>query len=64
MKRKATSSQSDAGGFNLARAAAYLGTSRPTLSRMLKDEVIPHRRYKKRIFISREALDSFLSGEK
>jgi excisionase family DNA binding protein len=64
IKRTVTKSSNEQGGFNLARGAAYIGTSKPTLSRMLKDNLIPHARYGKRVFISRQALDNFMQGEK
>jgi excisionase family DNA binding protein len=58
------SKSNEQGGFNLARGASYIGTSKPTLSRMLRDGLIPHARYGKRVFISKQALDSFMRGEK
>jgi excisionase family DNA binding protein len=63
-KKINTGKKEEQGGFNLAGGAAYIGTSKPTLSRMLKDNLIPHARYGKRVFISRRALDNFMQGEK
>jgi excisionase family DNA binding protein len=51
------------GALNVAKAAHYIGTSKPTLLRILKDGEIPHRRYGKRVFIAKAALDKWLEGE-
>ena len=62
MTRK--NNQNNQAGFNLAAGARYIGTSRPTFTKMLNEGVIQHRRYGKRVFISKQALDAFLLGEK
>jgi excisionase family DNA binding protein len=50
-------------GLNVARAAKYVGTSGPTLLKILKSGEIPHRRVGRRVFIARAALDKWLEGE-
>ncbi len=51
----------DSGGFNLSEAARYVGVSRPTMSRALAG--IPHRRFGKRVIISKSALDRWIEGQ-
>jgi excisionase family DNA binding protein len=61
--QKITTNKTDRAGFNLARGADYLGTSKPTLSKMLAEGLIPYARFGKRVFISKQVLDKFLEGE-
>ena len=46
--------------YNLSEAAKIIGISKPTMSRMLKDGEIQHRRYGRRLLISRSALERWL----
>jgi excisionase family DNA binding protein len=55
--------QTETGAFNVARAAKYIGSSAPTLLRILKTGKLPHRREGKRVFISKAALDRWLEGD-
>ncbi len=50
--------------YNTIEAAQAIGVSKPTLLQMLKDGVIKHTRYRRRVFISRASLDEFLDCEK
>ena len=47
--------------FNLKEAAAYVGTSGPTLVRLLGSGAIPYRRVGQRWLIARAALDNWLN---
>ena len=49
--------------FNVAEAAAFLGCSSKQLTRLVKDNAIPHRKLKRRVFFSREALRRWTAGE-
>jgi excisionase family DNA binding protein len=48
---------------NMTTGAYALGVSRPTLSRMLEEGLIKHRRYGKRVLIPVDAIHDFLNGE-
>ncbi|MCA9839263.1 MAG: helix-turn-helix domain-containing protein [Trueperaceae bacterium] len=47
--------------LNLKESAEAMGVSVPTMSKMLKEQVIPCTRYGRRIFVSVEALEAFLN---
>jgi excisionase family DNA binding protein len=49
--------------YNLAKAAKVIGVSKPTLSRMLKEGLINHRRVGSRVIIPKIAIEQFLQGE-
>jgi excisionase family DNA binding protein len=54
---------SDRLSLNISEAAEVLGVSKPTLHRMLKQEVVKHRRYGRRVFISVASLKAFLESK-
>jgi excisionase family DNA binding protein len=49
--------------FSIRGAAIALNTSPTTVHGMVKNGTLKHRRYGKRVFISREAINDFLAGE-
>jgi excisionase family DNA binding protein len=49
--------------YNLKNGAKIIGVSVPTLSKMLDDGILPHKKYGKRRIIPRQAILDWLTSE-